>query len=168
MFNLDDISPKTTFILYLSFGFTNANAMITHTFFYLGDGKIITWDNQSSRLPSELLLEYHNETGALLNVIRKNLSSYTQQYPISKIITNTSKSQGIKHYFLFASDGLEPYYEDFLRLIQKKPEFWTIIQQEKCEQLQDLLISELFEGLKVIPNDDLSFIILMYSQNSRS
>jgi serine/threonine protein phosphatase PrpC len=151
-----DLSPKSTFILYL----TGNNS--AHYFYYLGDGKIIVWDPQSDYPPAELLLEYHNETGALLNAVRKEFLLQSTQYPISKIIYNNPVHPNRFTCVLLASDGLEPYYEDFLGLFQKNPALITAIQNENHNILQEILVKDLFDNLSVLPNDDISLILLQF------
>lgn len=159
--NINDFLPKSTFILYLTTLSPTNDLNFVHYFFYLGDGKIAVWNNQSAQPPSEYLLEYHNETGVLLNALMKDFSSYSKQYPISKMILSTPKKKNQIGYVLFTSDGLEPYYEEFLELLQQHPEIWEIIQDEDYKQFQILLLTEIFEDLKQIPNDDVSFIFII-------
>jgi hypothetical protein len=161
--NPSDALPKSTFILYLSFNSNQSASNQIHYFFYLGDGKIALWDNQTSLPPSEFLLEYHNETGALLNALRKDLSGFTKQYPISKLMLTNFKVPGCTRYVLFASDGLEPYYEEFLELLQQHPDVWEMIQKEQSAQFQELLLENLFGNLTQIPNDDVSLIFVVYN-----
>jgi serine/threonine protein phosphatase PrpC len=159
-----EISPKSTLIFYIYVPDPVVKPDSSHLFFYLGDGKIAHWDNHSSSPPSELLLEYHNETGALLNAVRKDLPSYSKQFPISKITLNLPIIQDQTEYFLLASDGLEPYYEDFLNLLKNHPEIENLIYTQQVERLQSLFLTELFEDLKIVPNDDISFIFILHER----
>lgn len=159
-----EISPKSTLIFYLYVLNPVLKPDSSHLFFYLGDGKIAHWDNHSSLPPSELLLEYHNETGALLNAVRKDLPSYTKQFPISKITLNLPFIQDQTECILLASDGLEPYYDDFLHLLQNRPEIENLIFTQQNDRLQSLFLTELFEDLKIVPNDDVSFILILHDR----
>jgi len=159
-----EIDPKSTLILYLYFLAIDESSTFSHLFFYIGDGKIVHWDNHSHNPPSELLLEYHNETGALLNAVRKDLSTYTKQYPISKIMLNLPFISDRTDYILFASDGLEPYYEDFIQILQHHPEIEKFLHSQQTERFQTLLLEELFGNLKILPNDDISFILIRFQK----
>jgi len=160
----EEISPKSTFILYLYFPDQHSDTESSHMFFYLGDGKIVHWNSQSVLPPAEFLLEYHNETGALLNAVRKDLKNFTKNYPISKILLTLPVITAQNEYLLFASDGLEPYFDDLVKCIQKTPNLGEIIHSQQNERFQSLILSEVFENLKILPNDDVSFILAIHER----
>lgn len=160
----EEISPKSTFILYLYFPDQYSETEASHMFFYLGDGKIVHWNSQSVLPPAEFLLEYHNETGALLNAVRKDLKNFTKNYPISKVLLTIPVITTQNENLLFASDGLEPYFDDLIKCIKSNPNFGEIIRSQQNERFQSLILSEVFENLKNLPNDDVSFILAIHER----